>query len=108
MRELFFLEPAVHPGLNLTVRDGAKWADVQPGEPITIYKTGAAKTGYEPMALAIGAGKFDELVKIPDPLLAFEHDQTCRNFEGLVAAMDRSYPDGHGADGYTVLLFWMP
>jgi hypothetical protein len=28
------------PGVNLTVRNGSKWADARPGDLLDVYKTG--------------------------------------------------------------------
>ncbi len=112
MRVLLFKNPTVHPGLNVTVRYGSKWADVVAGERLAIAET-PVEGGVEPAPIitevfAIGATQFAGLDHIPEVILGFEHDSTCRTLAGLTVAMDRAYGEGNwGADGVTVLLFWV-
>ena len=42
-RRLDFLTPEFQPGVNLTVRNGSKWADARPGDLLDMYKTGGAQ-----------------------------------------------------------------
>ena len=39
VRELLFLNPVFRPGLNLTVRNGTKWADLLPGSDLVLRQT---------------------------------------------------------------------
>lgn len=102
---LQFLNPEVHGGINITVRNGSKWRHfVGHGDVIPVVETGRED---EPLggAVILATIPVDTLEKIHPYLLQFEHDQTCRTVEGLRAAMDRAYPDGHGQTGYTIVVF---
>ena len=107
MRDLRFLNPTSHPGLNVTVHDGAKWADVVTGDPLLLLETDNEDGDYGD-AIAIGATHFGHIIDIPDFILRFEHDSSCRTLEGLGEALDAAYGAGKwGADGVTVLAYWV-
>lgn len=103
MRELKFLNPTQHPGLNLTVREGTKWANVKPAEMIKMVGTNdGVVVGHARVAEAMVLPDVDD---IADGLLEFEHDPACRTFEGLKNALAEAYPEGWGP--VVTLLFYV-
>jgi len=105
--ELLFLNPVLHKGLNVTVRDGEKWFQkAKVGDELNIYKTG--DTNYHKrVALACVVGlAFLPCNMIPAEWLLLEHDSTCRDQNGLFKAMVRAYGNNFQASNLvTVILF---
>ncbi len=116
MLTMKFLAATFQPGLNMTVRDGPKWAElIVPGAPLMLQGVqpftgakGVQQDSHYPagQGLLLSTAQFDTLKDIPADLLAFNHDPFCREFDGIKAALDASYPNGHGKHGYTVVFFW--
>lgn len=106
MRELLFANPTFLKGLNLTVRNGTKWATLQPGEPvlvrapdgppITVVRAIAAQT-----VTPTGADR--EWI---ERALEFEHDPECRNLAGLYTGLNAAYNGSWGPD-LTFVWFWV-
>lgn len=116
MRELLFLNPALNDGVNLTVRNGTKWADVTPGERLTVRRSyaeldGRAKDDEPAIATVTVLGA--QVVNFADArsepginaALAFEHDPACRTFDGLLTAMERAYGEGQVSAEVTFVWF---
>jgi hypothetical protein len=100
--ELLFQNPVFHPGLNVTVRNGDKWMKVDIGDSLVIKETGKDQQ----IAHGKVIGKALLPIKlIPDALLQYEHDPSCRNLAGLISEMKRVYPDFSEGNLVTVLLF---
>lgn len=95
-----FLNPEFRPGeLNVTIRNGSKWADrLACGDVVLLGETD--KQDNECTGMIVGIRELDLMNdKDRNNLLAFidfEHDSSCRSFDGLSAAMDAAYPDGWG------------
>ncbi len=121
MRELLFLNPAVRPGLNLTVRNGDKWANVHPGAVLEIKATydahGEPTKGKLGHAVALGHAIAAQVVNWPamsSPVLAkvlrHSHDRNCRLGRlgrlDVEDALNRAYPSGWGPD-VVLLWFWV-
>ena len=117
MRELLFLNPVVRPGLNLTVRNGDKWATACPGEHLDIKPTldphSKPTTGQLGYAVAVGHTIAAQVVNLDEmsphvlqQLLRHEPDPACKDWADLVFTMDRAYPKGWGPD-VTLLWFWV-
>ncbi len=107
--DLLFLDPRVRPGLNLTVRNGLKWASVTPGDGLRICKTGEEHaTLHTGTVIAAQAGDFD-LDNVPNfnAVLRFEHSPECRNVAGLKDAMDRAYGEGSWGPTLTFVYFYV-
>ena len=91
-------------GLNLTVRNGTKWADLIPGSELVIRKTGVEHIDItSAIAIAAQTVNLEADESLEEAALAFEHDDTCRTIEGLRAAMIAAYPEGYGP---TLTLVW--
>lgn len=95
---LEFQNPVFQPGLNVTVRNGTKWATrLEAGATVALGDT--EKTVGEARVVFVATfdigGKHEALVLLAS-LLAFEHDPACRTFGGLSEVLDRVYPDGWG------------
>lgn len=105
MKTLRFLNPDIQEGLNLTVRNGSKWADLKCGEALRVVKTGEEDTELG-RVVVINAVRRSVLDGLPSDLLRYEHDPSCRSPEGLRKALDEAYPDGWGPD--LTLLFFVP
>ena len=91
----------VHSGCcgNVTVRLGLKWfRQVAPGDIVNI-----AETGKKPDAQARIYGVFaSPMIGIPWDLLDLEHDESCRDYSGLLAGMKTAYPDAEINDDTVV------
>lgn len=101
--ELFFLNPVFHSGLNMTVRNGDKWMKTNIGDQLTIKETGKDQTIYT--GTVIGKA-YIPFKMIPDEWLAYDHDPSCHNREGLLLyGMKPAYPD-FTEDNYVTVLFF--
>lgn len=101
MRELLFRNPVFRPGLNVSVRNGTKWADLQPGELLTLRETDGPVVGLA-TAVMTRSVTFTEL---PEIWLRQEHDPLCTTKAGLAAALDQAYGPGQWGPDLTVVFF---
>lgn len=96
MHQLKFNEPAVHIGLNVTVRRSPKWLD--------IYHNHSWDSGYLSVEVTDVDGNFRASARIvsvaslpflliPEAWLKLEHDPSCTNLNGLLTAMRAAYSD---------------
>ncbi len=101
-RELLFLNPVLHNGLNVTIRNGDKWLQAQPGDKLRIVNTKNNRVvGHATAVHAVSL----PYTAVPDYWLTFEHDPTCENWKGLKAAMNEAYGEGEWGPNVTVLFF---
>ncbi len=98
--KMTFVNPTFHPGLNITVRHGDKWARLaRIGDLIEI-------DGPEGVISAPVAGLLHcaEIADIPDGIMALEHDTDARNHAGLRCILDDIYgPTDSGLREVTVV-----
>lgn len=100
--ELLFQNPVFNSGLNVTCRNGDKWMKVNIGDSLAIKETGKDQV----IATGTVLGKALLPAKlIPESLLYYEHDPSCRNLDGLLCEMKRVYPGFSEDSMVTVLLF---
>jgi hypothetical protein len=111
-KQLMFLTPvqakSPHPsGILLTVRRTTKWAgQVQCDEIVDLAETGKAAFGTAKIHSCVTT-IFERLKFQESTTLQLEHDPACRNYAGLLAAMQLAYPDF--AENETVtLVFYQP
>jgi len=119
MRKLLFkncvhnTEPVEIPNdkpraVNLTVRRGLKWADLEVGDIVEIRKTGAEEP---PIGAEVRAKIFDVKVMVFHDLknypkmLHLGHDPACRYFPGLLDVMRETY-DGFLLHEIVTLVFY--
>ena len=89
-RRLDFLTPEFQPGVNLTVRNGSKWADARPGDLLDVYKTGGVQPLFtaevtEVIVTSRGSITNADLVNLVLPSSAD------RTVAGLNASMEAAY-----------------
>ncbi len=80
--ELKFLNPVHHVGQNVSVRKGLKWAS----------QKAAVVEGLVRCARPIKT-KIMRFCDLENRDIKNEHDPKCKNKEGLLAAMEKAYPD---------------
>ena len=102
-----FLNPVFNKGVNLTVRNGIKWAyKVAPDDILLLKKTGCDEVVAR--ARVFGAYMTEDFTnnpEMPETWLALEHDPECRTIEGLTAAMDRAYGKGNWGEKVVAVFF---
>lgn len=106
--ELHFLNARFLPGLNVTVRDGRKWAGAEPGWLLALMDDVSTPGPSEHVgdARVIHIQHVEKLEDVPDVWMALNHDPSATEVEGLREALNLAYGTGaHGRDGYTVVLF---
>lgn len=109
VNNLEFIDPEFHKGLNTTVRLGEKWMSrVDIGDAVWLVDVNAP--GKDSI---VGSGDIKgkmvvPFMYIPQDLLMFEHDSSCKTLAGLYRAMKRAYKDRFNENSIcTVLLFEM-
>lgn len=104
LRTLLFTNPVFHNGINVTCRSGYKWADSL-GEIVKIEETGneGERPGRYGHILGVMTVKLN---KIPETVLAMEHDPSCRTQEGIIKEMKRVYGEDLPEDAPTTVLFF--
>jgi hypothetical protein len=98
-----------HPGLNITVRRGLEWFQkgLVPGETITLC---VCPPGHDHTVIGQARVAFVMSAKIetiPDELMIYEHEPSCRTKEGLLAAMSRVFGEVRADEIVTVIGFEM-
>ena len=123
MRTLLFqnnihnTEPIEIPGhenaaVNLTVRKGLKWSNIEAGEEVILRETpsGDLSIGTEVVRHAtiwdIKVMTFKDLLHYP-VMLKLEHDPACQIYHGLYKVMRKVY-DGFLAHELVTLVFYVP
>lgn len=109
VRTMYFKEPDFHPGLNMTLRRGPKWADLKPGDELALSSEDPGDSLLTVIlkkveVVAVWEGPFSDL---PDTWLRFEHSPACRDREELKVCMDATYGNGSKWEEECVaILFW--
>lgn len=99
---LLFSNPVFHDGINVTCRNGYKWAESL-GEIVRVAETGNEENWRYGLILGVLTCKLN---KIPETVLAMEHDPSCRTQEGIITEMKRVYGDDLADDAGTTVLFF--
>ena len=102
LRTLLFSNPVFHNGVNVTCRNGYKWADAL-GEIVNVGDTDGLADLKEAHILGVMIMKLD---KIPETILSLEHDPNCRTTDGIITEMKRVYGDELKEDTSTTVLFF--
>jgi len=102
LKTLLFSNPVFHEGINVTCRNGYKWAG-EMGSLVNVQDTDGT-TDYG-MAHVLGVMTVC-LNRVPESVLALEHDPSCRTREGIIAEMQKVYGDGLKEDAPTTVLFF--
>ena len=103
---LDMLTPSVQPGLNITVRSGAKWLKARPGDRLEIFKTGAYAHEQQFRGTVVSAVLLEPGERVPESLLRFNHAPGARTREGLNAAMASAYGADWESKPVVILSFW--
>jgi len=98
---LLFSNPTFSEGLNVTVRRGDKWAVLRPHEFVEIGLVSGESIGW----VEIISVKIFPFVLITGDELFYEHDPSCRTYEGLLKEMKTVYPDFTEVEVVTALGF---
>ena len=94
-RRLDFLTPEFQPGVNLTVRNGSKWADARPGDLLDVYKTSDVQPRFTAEVVEVTVLTRAGLT---DADLVNEHSPKCTTVAGLSAAMEAAYGPNWGPE----------
>ncbi|MFQ5803802.1 MAG: hypothetical protein ACE5JQ_12970 [Candidatus Methylomirabilales bacterium] len=106
---LHFISGTFHSGLNITVRRGLEWSQkgLIPGQTITLClcppNQDHTVVGQARVAFVMAA----QIESIPDELMVYEHEPSCRSKEGLLAAMNRVFGGVRADEIVTVIGFEM-
>ena len=104
LKKLLFSNPVFHDGINVTVRNGYKWADAL-GEIVDVVDADAVEPEEPMMAHVLGVLTM-QLDKIPESILEHEHDPNCRTPEGILQEMQSVYGDDLQEDAPVTVLFF--
>jgi hypothetical protein len=102
LRTLLFSNPVFHGGVNVTCRNGYKWADAL-HEIVKVADTDNVSEWQYAHILGVMTMKLD---KIPETILSLEHDPECRTTDGIITEMKRVYGDELKDDAPTTVLFF--
>jgi len=104
METLKFAVMKFDVGMNITVRDGTKWATrVKPGDKVIL-----AGLNDEPEQRGIiHALYITQFWAIPAYMYEFEHDPACRTYPGLKTIMEGLYPGFNDDSIVTAIMFVM-
>lgn len=102
LRTLLFSNPVFHNGVNVTCRNGYKWSTAL-GEIVKVSDTDNVAEWQYAHILGVMTMKLD---KIPEAILALEHDSNCRTTDGIITEMKRVYGDELKDDAPTTVLFF--
>lgn len=90
IKRMLFGRPLFRQGLNFTVRLGDKWKCLDIGEFIEVE-------GWNGFA-RIRRLHICNLANIPEEVFRYEHDPSCRDYEGLVRVLKTVYPSLQDVD----------
>lgn len=102
LKTLLFSNPVFHRGINVTCRNGYKWAKSM-GDIVNIRDTDGT-TDYG-MAHILGIMTVC-LDKIPECVLSLEHDPSCQTVDGIITEMKNVYGDDLKDNAPTTVLFF--
>lgn len=93
--------------VNLTVRKGLKWSDIQVGEEVEIRETGNEVDAAQIATIwDVKVIRFVDLQEYAH-MLKLEHDPDCQTFQGLFKVMKKVY-DGFSLHELVTLVFYVP
>lgn len=108
-REMLFANPTFPPAGSsfTTVRRGEKWAAARPGDSVVLVAKdfsdapGGGPSGFAEVeeALLVPGG----IASIPARLLQLNHEEACRNLEGLAEVLGRCYEGFNVSEPVTVV-----
>ncbi len=100
--DLLFTNPTFREGINVTVRDGDKWAK-ELGRDVMLKDTDSDEAlGFAEVVGVLTTNIGD----IPDNILKLEHDKDCTSTRGIWREMESVYSKAFGFyDKVTVLFF---
>lgn len=101
LKQLLFQNPVFHDGINVTVRNGYKWADTL-GEIVEVVDTEQTQEPEQAHVLGVLTMKLNT---IPESILELAHDPKCRDLKGIMIEMKRIYGDIANDAPVTVLFF---
>jgi len=104
---MHFISGTFHPGLNITVRRGLEWFQkgLLPGDTFALCVC-PRRDDHTPIGTAKVAFIMAATIEtIPDELMAYEHEPSCRTKEGLLAAMRRVLGEVRPDEMVTVIGF---
>lgn len=101
-RELLFADATMRRGLNVTVRNGARWLSLKTGEEIALRTTDGRDIAPAHVVCA-QFGAFDEF---PDFVFRFHHGGGGTR-EAVRAALDAVYGADRWGPFVTVVWFWI-
>lgn len=108
-----FTKEEFHRGINLTLRRGKKWLNIDNlniGDIIDIKINGKKKRTYKPIyAEIVGLLYLDFFfLKTFEELLRFEHDEKCRTYNGLKEVIAKIYKNfNEDNDKFTLIFFFI-
>jgi len=102
LKKLLFQNAVFHRGINVTVRNGYKWGAAN-GELVSVEDV---EDNREPEIAHILGVLTVKLNKIPEGILALEHDPKCRTRRGIIAEMKRVYGNDLKEDAPVTVLFF--
>lgn len=102
LEQLLFSNPVFHDGINVTCRNGYKWAS-EMGTIVNLMDTDGT-TDYG-MAHILGIMTVC-LNKIPEEILSLEHDPSCRTRDGIIAEMRNVYGEDLKENAPTTVVFF--
>jgi len=102
LRTLLFSNPVFHKGVNVTCRNGYKWADAM-NEIVNVEDTDGTTHYGEAFILGVMTCKLN---KIPECILSLEHDPSCQTNTGLITEMKRVYGESLSEDAPTTVLIF--
>ena len=99
---LLFDKPVFHSGINVTCRNGYKWAQ-EMGSIVNVRDTDGT-TDYG-LAHILGIMTV-KLNKIPECVLTLEHDSNCQTLDGIITEMKNIYGQDLKEDAPTTVVFF--
>lgn len=100
MHNLEFIRPNFRQGLNITIRDSAKWAErIKPGDIVRLTDIHNAPYGCA-QVFDVRTLNFED---IPDVWFVLSHDKRCWKKVDIVESLDRAYPEGWGPEVTAVM-----
>jgi len=105
--EMLFENPAFHPGLNITVRNGKKWSEKKL-DAVRVVKTGDTELlGVLSVVFQVELNLArTRSMGLLTKIIQHEHDPNCRTLEGLCKVMDEVYGEWGWGPIVTVVGLW--
>lgn len=103
MREMRFNNNVHHSGVNVTVRRGPKWSDLEKDDLLRL----SSPTGDSLRIAKVITSMKMLFHSIPMSLLSHGHDPACRSRIGLLKKMKKAYPGFRSSEEVTVVMYWL-